>query len=125
MKVTLNWLKQYVDFNWSPEELTRRLTLFGLEISSRLAATEWRQPVAHSVSYGLDVLSVINPGGAAESNRTLAQFLSPLRGLNRFSSVPTISTVGYYRSLLRSEPAYGFRHFCLTNHELKTSDRQT
>jgi carbonic anhydrase len=28
MKVTLNWLKQYVDFNWSPEELTERLTLF-------------------------------------------------------------------------------------------------
>ena len=23
MKVTLNWLKQYVDFNWSPEELAR------------------------------------------------------------------------------------------------------
>ena len=31
MKVTLNWLKQYVDFNWSPEELTERLTMFGLE----------------------------------------------------------------------------------------------
>jgi hypothetical protein len=28
MKVTLNWLKQYVDFNWSPEELTERLTMF-------------------------------------------------------------------------------------------------
>ena len=25
MKVTLNWLKQYVDFDWSPEELTERL----------------------------------------------------------------------------------------------------
>jgi len=32
MKVTLNWLKQYVDFNWSPEELTERLTLLGLEV---------------------------------------------------------------------------------------------
>ncbi|MHB9005585.1 MAG: phenylalanine--tRNA ligase subunit beta [Limisphaerales bacterium] len=32
MKVTLNWLKQYVDFNWSPEELTDRLTLLGLEV---------------------------------------------------------------------------------------------
>ena len=30
MKVTLNWLKQYVDFNWSPEELTGRLTMLGL-----------------------------------------------------------------------------------------------
>jgi hypothetical protein len=29
MKVTLNWLKQYVDFNWSPEELTGRFTVRG------------------------------------------------------------------------------------------------
>ena len=32
MKVTLNWLKQYVDFNWSPVELTERLTMLGLEV---------------------------------------------------------------------------------------------
>src|SRR3954454_15016839 len=32
MKVTLNWLKQYVDFNWTPEELTERLTMLGLEV---------------------------------------------------------------------------------------------
>ncbi|HUR45148.1 MAG TPA: phenylalanine--tRNA ligase subunit beta [Candidatus Saccharimonadales bacterium] len=32
MKVTLNWLKQYVDFNWQPEELTERLTMLGLEV---------------------------------------------------------------------------------------------
>lgn len=32
MKVTLNWLKQYVDFGWSPEELTERLTMLGLEV---------------------------------------------------------------------------------------------
>ena len=32
MKVTLNWLKQYVDFNGSPEELAERLTLLGLEV---------------------------------------------------------------------------------------------
>lgn len=32
MKVTLNWLKQYVDFDWSPEELTERLTMLGLEV---------------------------------------------------------------------------------------------
>jgi len=31
MKATLNWLKQYVDFDWSPEELTERLTMLGLE----------------------------------------------------------------------------------------------
>jgi phenylalanyl-tRNA synthetase beta chain len=32
MKVTLNWLKQYVDFNWSPEELGERLTMLGIEV---------------------------------------------------------------------------------------------
>jgi phenylalanyl-tRNA synthetase beta chain len=32
MKVTLNWLKQYVDFDWSPEELRERLTMLGLEV---------------------------------------------------------------------------------------------
>ncbi len=32
MKVTLNWLKRYVDFNWSPAELAERLTLLGLEV---------------------------------------------------------------------------------------------
>ena len=32
MKVTLNWLKQFVDFDWSPDELTERLTMLGLEV---------------------------------------------------------------------------------------------
>ncbi|MDX1953753.1 MAG: phenylalanine--tRNA ligase subunit beta [Verrucomicrobiota bacterium] len=32
MKITLNWLKQYVDFDWSPEELSERLTMLGVEV---------------------------------------------------------------------------------------------
>src|SRR5881296_1919014 len=32
MKVTLNWLKQYVDFDWSPEELSEQLTMLGIEV---------------------------------------------------------------------------------------------
>lgn len=32
MKVTLNWLKQYADFNWSVEETVERLTMLGLEV---------------------------------------------------------------------------------------------
>ena len=32
MKVTLNWLKQYVEFNRSPEELAERLTMIGIEV---------------------------------------------------------------------------------------------
>jgi len=32
MKVTLNWLKQYVEFDWSTEELSERLTMVGIEV---------------------------------------------------------------------------------------------
>ena len=32
MKVTLNWLKQYVEFDWSPEALADRLTMIGIEV---------------------------------------------------------------------------------------------
>ena len=32
MKITYNWLAQYVDFDWPPEELGDRLTMLGLEV---------------------------------------------------------------------------------------------
>jgi phenylalanyl-tRNA synthetase beta chain len=32
MKVTLSWLKQYVDFDWSAEQLAEHLTMLGLEV---------------------------------------------------------------------------------------------
>jgi phenylalanyl-tRNA synthetase beta chain len=32
MKVTFNWLKQYVQFDWPPDELASRLTMLGLEV---------------------------------------------------------------------------------------------
>jgi phenylalanyl-tRNA synthetase beta chain len=32
MKVTFNWLRQYVHFDWTPEELAERLTMLGLEV---------------------------------------------------------------------------------------------
>ena len=32
MKVTVNWLKQYVDFDWSPELLGEKLTMLGMEV---------------------------------------------------------------------------------------------
>lgn len=35
MKVTLNWLNQYVDFDWSPEELTGRFAILGLPVFAR------------------------------------------------------------------------------------------
>jgi phenylalanyl-tRNA synthetase beta chain len=32
MKATHNWLEQYVDFDWPPEELGERLTMLGIEV---------------------------------------------------------------------------------------------
>ena len=32
MKITLNWLRQYIDFDYSPEQLAERLTMLGLEV---------------------------------------------------------------------------------------------
>ena len=32
MKVTYNWLKQYVDFDWAVEELAERITMLGVEV---------------------------------------------------------------------------------------------
>ncbi len=32
MRVSYNWIKEYVEFDWSPEELAERLTMAGLEV---------------------------------------------------------------------------------------------
>jgi phenylalanyl-tRNA synthetase beta chain len=32
MKITLNWLREYVQFDWAAEELAERLTMLGLEV---------------------------------------------------------------------------------------------
>jgi phenylalanyl-tRNA synthetase beta chain len=32
MKISFNWLRQYVHFDWSPDELAQRLTFLGLEV---------------------------------------------------------------------------------------------
>lgn len=34
MKVTLNWLRQYVDFDFTPDELAERLTMLGMEVEN-------------------------------------------------------------------------------------------
>ncbi|MCG8603848.1 phenylalanine--tRNA ligase subunit beta [bacterium] len=40
MKITYKWLKEYVDFDFSPEELVERLTMLGLEVDS-CSAESW------------------------------------------------------------------------------------
>jgi phenylalanyl-tRNA synthetase beta chain len=42
MKITFHWLRQYVHFDWSPDELARRLTLLGLEVEGmQKVGGEW------------------------------------------------------------------------------------
>jgi hypothetical protein len=67
-------------------------------------AAEQRTKVAHSASYGSDRPHISQaPAGAAENHGLTSHFFRPIRGLNYFShSIPTVDTVGYYRTLLRS-----------------------
>ncbi len=64
MQVTLNWLKQYVDFNESPEELAERLTMLGLEVEGvqklggEFAGVVVGQVLAKDKVAGSDKLSV-------------------------------------------------------------------
>jgi len=70
MKVTLNWLKQYVDFNWSPEETVERLTMLGLEvegvqkIGGEFTGIVVAQVITHDKHPNADKLSVcrVNDG---------------------------------------------------------------
>ena len=42
MKVSLNWLRDYIDITLSPEELAEKLTMVGLEASDvRAIGEEW------------------------------------------------------------------------------------
>jgi len=34
LKVTVDWLKKYVDFSQSPDEIAHALTMLGLEVDS-------------------------------------------------------------------------------------------
>ncbi|MEK7678348.1 MAG: hypothetical protein AAB676_21160 [Verrucomicrobiota bacterium] len=43
MKVTLNWLRQFVDSNWPPEEPSERRTMPGVK-----RAPDFRVPVRYS-----------------------------------------------------------------------------
>jgi phenylalanyl-tRNA synthetase beta chain len=70
MKVTLNWLKQYTNFNWSPEDLAERLTMIGIEVEAvRKVASEFEGVVVAQILTkdkvpGSDKLSVckVNDG---------------------------------------------------------------
>ena len=51
MNVTLNWLKNYIDFEFSPNELADRLTMLGVEVESiKQPGTELKGVVVGSVT---------------------------------------------------------------------------
>jgi len=68
-----------------------------------MAATEWRKKVAHSTSCGLGMFFGTSSVGAAENTDSLTgNFLSPFQGFAGLFRLPTVCTVGYHLSLLRS-----------------------
>ena len=85
MKVTLNWLKQYVDFNWSPEEVTERLTMLGVEVEGvqklggEFAGIVVAQVITKDKHPGADKLTVcrVNDGTGERQIVCGAQNFSP------------------------------------------------
>ena len=72
MKVTLNWLRQYVDFDWSPEEVTERLTMLGLEVEGvRKLGGEFEGVVVAQVETGGAAEQVPMRKRACEAERKL------------------------------------------------------
>ena len=67
-------------------------------------AAEQRAIVAHSASYGSGHPKISKaPAGATENHGSKNNFFRPVRGLNCFlDDVPTVVTVGYCLTLLRS-----------------------
>ena len=67
-------------------------------------AAEQRAIVAHSASYGSDRPQISQaPDGTTENRGSIPHFFRPIRGLNNFyHRIPTVGTVGYCRTLLRS-----------------------
>ena len=66
MKLTYNWLKQYVDFDWPPDQLSERLTMLGLEVegvhkvSGEFEGIVVGQVLTRDKVAGSDKLSVCN-----------------------------------------------------------------
>jgi hypothetical protein len=67
-------------------------------------AAEQRAIVAHSASYGFNRPHFSQaPAGAKENHGSISHFFRPIRGLSCFlHAVPTVDTVGCYRTLLHS-----------------------
>ena len=59
MKLTLNWLKEFVAFTGAPEELVRLLTMAGLEVES---LSPLREPGTNREDWLLEIAVTPNRG---------------------------------------------------------------
>ncbi len=59
MKLTLNWLAEFVDFNGTPEELMKLLTMAGLEVE---AANRLREPETNREDWVFEIAVTPNRG---------------------------------------------------------------
>ena len=87
MDVTLNWLKTYIDFEFSPSELADRLTMLGIEVESiKQLGAELKGVVVGSVGSikphpNADklVLCQVNVGGEGRTSDCLRRAECPRR----------------------------------------------
>ena len=84
MIVTLNWLKEFVDFPWSAQELAERLTMAGLEVSNIKQLGQ----LFGSTNFDArarDRLAELS----GDPSVTLQESLSTLRSLEEFARAPS------------------------------------
>ena len=76
MKITLNWLKQYVDYNKSPEDLKEDLTMLGMEVErmeqissgfDKIVVAQIEESKPHPNADKLSV-KIVNEGQAIRTN---------------------------------------------------------
>jgi hypothetical protein len=80
MKVTLNWLKQYVDFNWSPEELTWQLIIVRLVLIGALLLASMSVHAADKLTMRINnqTVSMYRPADLADAKKEAATAHKPI-----------------------------------------------
>ncbi len=60
MNVSLNWLKNYIDFDFSPEELADKLTMLGIEVESIKRLGKGLEGSPSNLSVGMSLTEVLD-----------------------------------------------------------------
>ncbi len=115
MKISLNWLRRYIDLDWDVEELTRRLTMAGIEVEgveeiraqfNGVITAYVREVKQHpgadklhlaKVDTGSEILDIVC--GAPNCREGLTVALAPIGA--------TVGEMKIKKAKLRGEPSFG------------------